>query len=414
MKVLWFTNTLSRYANNGNYNGGGWIYSLEKEISKRPDIELAVAFFMNNQTMKIKLNGVTYYPIENPFTKSLFSKIKGQLTSQTFIEKIWLKSFLKVIDDFKPDIIEIFGSEQSFGQVAQFTSIPVVLHIQGILTPCYNAFLPPSISKHNYIWADLSPINVYRRYHELTCFRKNGEREIKMIHQISYFIGRTEWDRRLTKLYNPQARYFYGNEMLRDTFYEHERRELPNKSVFISTLSSPLYKGYGTVLKTANILKHIVGLDFDWKVYGNINPKFTEHKLHLNHNDINVHFMGIATAEELHTALLKSTAYLHLSYIDNSPNSVCEAQITGIPVIATNVGGTSSLIKNGETGFLVPVNDPYQTAYLANQLAMDKELNINIGNNASYIARKKHNKNEIVETLINTYNIIIDEKSISK
>ena len=61
MKVLWFTNTLSRYANNGNYNGGGWIYSLEKKISKRPDIELAGSFFLKKQKKKKKTNGGTYY-----------------------------------------------------------------------------------------------------------------------------------------------------------------------------------------------------------------------------------------------------------------------------------------------------------------------------------------------------------------
>lgn len=44
MRVLWFTNTPSRYASFGGYNGGGWIYSLEEEMSKREDIDLGIAF----------------------------------------------------------------------------------------------------------------------------------------------------------------------------------------------------------------------------------------------------------------------------------------------------------------------------------------------------------------------------------
>lgn len=48
-----------------------------------------------------------------------------------------------VIDDFKPDVIEVFGSESFMGLVAKKTKIPVVLHIQGVLTPYFNAYFPP-------------------------------------------------------------------------------------------------------------------------------------------------------------------------------------------------------------------------------------------------------------------------------
>ena len=35
MRILWFTNTPSNYKlQNGGYNGGGWISSLETEIKK--------------------------------------------------------------------------------------------------------------------------------------------------------------------------------------------------------------------------------------------------------------------------------------------------------------------------------------------------------------------------------------------
>ena len=135
MKVLWFTNTPSRYASFGGYNGGGWIYSLEEEMSKREDIDLGIAFFMNGQKKKVHKNGVTYYPIEDPFTSSNINKLKGKFISQKGKEKEWLNRFQHVIEDFVPDVIEVFGSEQSFGQVAEYTKVPVVLHIQGILTP---------------------------------------------------------------------------------------------------------------------------------------------------------------------------------------------------------------------------------------------------------------------------------------
>ena len=67
--------------------------------------------------------------------------------------------------------------------------------------------------------------------------------------------------------------------------------------------------------------------------------------------------------------MLSCTAYVHPSYIDNSPNSVCEAQVLGVPVVATDVGGVPSIVENGKTGWLVPANDPVATASRLSGLA---------------------------------------------
>lgn len=409
MRVLWFTNTPSRYAVNGGYNGGGWISSLEEEITKRDDIDLGIAFFMNGQPKKVERKNVTYYPIEALYGTSYKSKIKRHLLSQPEKESLYVKQFLNIINDYKPDVIEVFGSESSFGEVAQYTKIPVVLHIQGILTPYLNAYFPPFISKHNYIWQDINPLHVYHRSKDLTYFKINAKREINIIQHVHYFIGRTSWDKRVTLLYNHSAKYFYGSEILRDVFYESSERILSKKIIIVSTLSCPLYKGYETVLKTAFLLKKLTALDFEWQIYGNIDPQFVEKRLNIRHDDVNVKFMGVASADELKKRLCSATVYVHLSYIDNSPNSVCEAQILGLPVVATNVGGVPSLIKDGETGFLVPANDPYQTAYIINKLANDRDLNLRIGNNAREIALIRHNKRDIVNSLVNTYKQIIND-----
>lgn len=403
MRVLWFSNTPSGYKaqNNNPYNGGGWIVSAEEEIKKIHEIELAVSFVMDGEPEKVLQNGVTYYPMKK--ISSRFNMIFNKRKS--YDKEIDLMQ--KVIDDFKPDIVQIFGLENFYGLIVMQIKIPVVLHIQGILNGCLNAFFIPGVSKNKYIFQKLNPKRIVSNILTLRSFRLGSQREIEIMRNVKYYIGRTEWDLRCTKVMSPNSKYFYGSEILRKVFYEAMERNLPTQQIIIvTTISQPLYKGFDLVLKTAKLIKNNFEFDFRWKVFGNINPKLTEKITQISCNDVNVEVCGVVSAEQLHTELLNSTVYVHTSYIDNSPNAVCEAQLTGIPVIATHVGGAYSLIEEGVTGYSVPANDPYQMAYLINELR-NKDLNIQIGINAREKALKRHNKGKIIADLIKTYKTII-------
>lgn len=231
------------------------------------------------------------------------------------------------------------------------------------------------------------------------------EREI--LKNIQFYFGRTTWDYRIVKLFNSNATYFHCDEILRSSFYdENMKRRIPSKLKIVSTISIPPYKGFDIILKTAKLLCSM-NVDFEWNVFGNVGPNLIEKNARIRHEDVHVNLMGVATETQIKETILSSTVYVHPSYIDNSPNSVCEAQMCGVPVIATNVGGVSSLIENGKTGFLVPANDPYQMAYLVNELGCNLDLNVKIGEGAKAMAFERHNRNHICENLYNNYCKII-------
>lgn len=184
-------------------------------------------------------------------------------------EKIAISLLLEVVDDFKPDIIHIFGSENIYGLLTYHTQVPIVLHIQGLLLPCLNAFLPPSVSWKNYLFASKRVKSVMQRFSDKLAWERNSLSEQRMLKKIKYLMGRTEWDYMVTRVINPDSVYFHCDEMLRDAFYAgHLARQLPNKALFVTTMSSFLYKGLDVVLKTAKILKQMVGFEFEWLVYG--------------------------------------------------------------------------------------------------------------------------------------------------
>ena len=162
------------------------------------------------------------------------------------------------------------------------------------------------------------------------------------------------------------------------------------------------------ILKTAKILKDNIGDNFTWKVFGNVVPEFYEKLLCIKHEEVNVELCGVAKPAQLVEAFSNCTVYFHPSYIENSPNSVCEAQLSGCPVVACYIGGNDTLVKHDVAGFLVPANDPYMAAARIIQLHEDKELNRRMGDASKATASKRHDRETIVNGLIDIYKRIIE------
>lgn len=416
MRILWIGNSGLYVPNNscgGGYNGGGWVASVQKELMKTNDITLAIAFCKDGEPQKVIQNGVTYYPVPN-HTKSKKDKILDlwKINDVTRDEILWPyyeEKFRNIIEDFKPDVVHVFGSELYQDLAARVTGdIPTVLHIQGLLSLSIYIYLPPSVSKWQYYMSGKGLKGKYHNYQYLAYWHRSVHREKAILKAVPHVIGRTDWDRQALAVLNPKAKYHYGGEILRDVFYEKKDRQIPkDRPVISTTISFPTYKGYDIILKVANILKNEIGMDFEWNVFGNVQPDFMEKHTGLKHENLNVNLKGVATAEQLRDALVNSTLYFHSSYIENSPNAVGEAQLVGVPVVASRVGGTDSMVEHGKTGFLYPVTDPYMAAYYIKRLIENQEENISMGKVAREVALVRHDKQTIVNDLLKTYNDII-------
>ena len=64
-----------------------------------------------------------------------------------------------------------------------------------------------------------------------------------------------------------------------------------------------------------------------------------------------------------------------------------EAMACGTPVVASDVGGLSFVVRDGETGFLVPENDPVALATCLGNLLRDPKLRARLGARGVEVAK---------------------------
>ncbi|MFN2513876.1 MAG: glycosyltransferase family 4 protein [Pyrinomonadaceae bacterium] len=80
--------------------------------------------------------------------------------------------------------------------------------------------------------------------------------------------------------------------------------------------------------------------------------------------------------------------YINTNRIDNMPVAVVEACAMGLPVVATAVGGIPDLLKDGETGLLVPDDDDKMMVEAIKRLLNDSELAGRLSANGRRVAER--------------------------
>jgi GNAT superfamily N-acetyltransferase len=95
---------------------------------------------------------------------------------------------------------------------------------------------------------------------------------------------------------------------------------------------------------------------------------------------------GYLQAEEKARALREHSVFLNTTRVDNTPVSVIEAMAAGLPVVATNVGGMSDLLKDGRAGLLVKDGDASGLALAMSTILDDAELRARLVQSGAEVA----------------------------
>lgn len=371
---------------------GGWMLASLLTLRKSfPGVEFAVATLDKRKSLfHEKIDGVDYYLLPERSRQ----KYDGTL------EPLWIH----VRDEFRPDVVHIHGTEQPHG-LAYLNACGckgVVSSIQGLVDVYASYYLEGISGKdlfHSATFADL--ISGRLLWMREIAFKLRGRLENKHLQLLENVIGRTAWDEAHVRSVNPKARYLFVNETLRSEFYTGtwEYSKCVPHTIFLSQAGYPI-KGLHFLIKAlplilrefpdtqvfiggANILKKS---GFSMGGYGKLCQKL------MRERDIEgrFHFLGPLSAEEMKAQYLSANVFVSPSTIENSPNSVCEAQMLGTPVVSSEVGGVLDLVEHKKTGFVYRCEDVTLLAHWICHVFRERERMDDFVERMQYAARLRH------------------------
>lgn len=421
MNILWLINIplpeASQLMGENPSPFGGWLINASKDLANKEDVELSIAFPSNkaNKFKELKGEKINYYP---------FIPVKEN--DNKVIQ--YNQSFKTLLNNLKPDIVHIYGTEiahtLSIVNVCQNLGVETIISIQGLVS---------IYAQHMYANLPFSAVygftlrNLLRKdsvYLQKKTFELRGKNEIESLQKTNHIIGRTTWDKACSNQINPQAKYHFCNETLREEFYKHQWdvNDCEKYSIFLSQGQYPI-KGLHYMLeamplvlkKYPNSKVYISGKDITksdsikdkllMTYYGKYIKKIIK-RLDLERNVV---FTGPLDEEKMCQRYLKSNVFVCPSSIENSPNSLGEAMVLGVPCVASDVGGVSDMLKHKEEGFVYQTDAPYMLAHYVCEIFENEDLALKFSKNAREHALTTHDRDANTRRLIEIYEEITGE-----
>lgn len=418
MKVAWLIGTEITAVDfdrvNAVSNSGGWNNTQLRFLSDSKDISELVIISVRpkkyEQAIETCKNVRIYHLPYNPVTKRVDLRLVDDIS--------------KILEYEKPDILDIQGTETTYSAITYLKAIPcpVLVAIHGIAFQCerfYTRGFPlKSLIFDRTLIENLAMKGVLEKK-KLMHTRAAIER--KILKAVMYVRGRTAWDQACVLSINENIKYFHEELILRDAFKKRKWSidTCQPHRIFTTQANSPLKSLY-TILEAVALIKNEYN-DVELIVPGHPirkglirggNDKLIAEQIKKLGLESNIIFTGNLDAEQMADELAKARVFVLQSEIENSPNSLAEAQMVGTPVVSSFTGGTPEYIEHGNTGYLYNSFDPVMAAMYIKRLFNDDVLCTQMSVKERNIARFRHNEENITKGLLKIYQCIIDEEIV--
>jgi L-malate glycosyltransferase len=175
----------------------------------------------------------------------------------------------------------------------------------------------------------------------------------------------------------------------------------------IARMNNPVKNYPGLLHAAARLVPKFPALEFLLVGDGPLRPGLEKmaRNLGLEHK---VRFLG--DRRDVPAVLASLDVSVLPSFSESLSNSVLESMAAGLPVVATRVGGNIELVRNGETGYLVPPNDEIGLADALESLLSDGCLRREWGRRAKEIAQAEFSLARMTEEYQKLYAALLARK----
>lgn len=333
--------------------------------------------------------------------------------------------FGQILSDFQPDLVHIFGTEFPHAYAcAKVWNRPdrTLAGIQGLCVSCaqeYMADLPERVCKSRTLRDVLKQDSIVQQQEK---FFARAENERKLLLLAGHITGRTAFDKTITSGINPHASYHPMNETMRAGFYEGSWKleKCRRHEIFVSQADYPL-KGFHYLLQAmkeilqnypdacirvaGNSVMGVDGIASRLKIpaYG----KYLRRLERENGMKGKICVLGRLNEEEMKAAYLSCHVFVCPSSVENSPNSVAEAQLLGVPVAASRAGGIPSVVEDQVGGLLFEKGNVHELAQAVMRIFASDELARALSDSERTTSAEKYDGERNFHRLLEIYREIL-------
>ena len=298
---------------------GTWQMVLLSEFERNPLLRIHIIVLRKNiaRSFSFQRNGVTFHLL----------KYRGGTRASTLF---WVDTLLirRAVRQIKPDLVHAWGNEQGAALVATRLKCPSLITVQGLLS-WLEKVVP--VSAYNKFGAWIEKLSLSRAAH-VTC-------------ESRFAVGFLQ--ERFPHLAIRQI------EHAPNWFFQQvQRQPIPGPIRFLA--NGRLGFGKGTDLLLMALKELASEIPFQALLIGSPNEPFTAPILAGFSAELRerISFKSNLSPADIARELTGATIFLLPTRADNSPNTVKEAVVAGVPVVASNIGGIPDYVLPGENGFL--------------------------------------------------------------